>query len=205
MNSLIEWICQHSLHAHWIIFGAILLAGINIPISIDALVIISAVMAATVVPSHTLHLFFAIFLGCCFSAWIAYGIGKKFGLKLLASKIGQKIFPEKRVEKITKFYAKYGPLTLIVGRFIPFGIRNCIFMSSGMARVPFKKFVLWDTLGCFLWSTFSFYTFFTIGKNYDLLYSYVKKFNIFIFVSLGVTLIALIWYKSRKNRLASEI
>ena len=204
MESLIEWISQHASQAHWIVFVAILIAGANIPISVDALMIISAVLAATVIPEHALHFFLAIFVGCCLSAWLAYWIGRTVGRKLLTFKYTAKLLPQERLEKISRFYTKYGPLTLILGRFIPFGVRNCIFMSSGMSKLPFGRFILWDTIGCLIWSSLSFYTFYTIGKNYELLYEYVKNFNIFIIVSLGVSLIALFWYKNRKNRLAKS-
>lgn len=40
MEALIEWVLSHAEHAHWYIFGAILLAGFNIPISADILVVI---------------------------------------------------------------------------------------------------------------------------------------------------------------------
>ena len=53
MEKWLEFTHAHAPHAHWIIFFAALLAGMNIPISIDLLMIISASLAAAVVP----HLF----------------------------------------------------------------------------------------------------------------------------------------------------
>ena len=40
MESIIFFICEHCLHAHLIIFGLLMLAGLNIPISEDVLLII---------------------------------------------------------------------------------------------------------------------------------------------------------------------
>lgn len=54
MESLIEWLLQHAEHAHWYIFVAILLAGFNIPISADILLVMGGFLAATIIPEHLL-------------------------------------------------------------------------------------------------------------------------------------------------------
>ncbi len=199
MEGLIDWIVQHAQHAHWLIFGAILLAGFNIPISVDILVVGAAFLAATLIPEQVWHLYLAIFLGCYFSAWIAYWFGRLVGQQLHQLKWFQKLFPPSRMSRIEQFYRKYGAWTLMLGRFIPFGVRNCIFMSSGMSRIPFYKFALWDLPASFIWSSVSFYLFFTLGKNFQSLLDHLKIINLTIFLAFGVTVITLLWYKRRKK------
>jgi membrane-associated protein len=208
MEKFIEFILQHAHHAHWFVFIAILLAGMNIPISTDLLIIISAVLAATVVPENVFLLFSAIFLGCYFSAWIAYWIGRKLGPLICRMRYFQKIFEPRRLEKIKKFYEKYGFLTLLIGRFIPFGVRNCIFMTTGVSRFSFLKFISRDLIACFIWSSSTFFLFYLLGQNYLVLYEYVKTFNLIIFSTFGLAVIAFFWYKKRKrnqSKSASEI
>jgi membrane protein DedA with SNARE-associated domain len=108
--------------------------------------------------------------------------------------------PVERLEKIQRFYSKHGLWTLLLGRFIPFGIRNCIFMSSGMSRVSFMKFAFWDLLACLAWSSVSFYCFYLLGQNYHILFSHLKVINMVIFLAFSVTVIGFIWYKRRKKR-----
>ncbi|NGX37200.1 MAG: Inner membrane protein [Chlamydiae bacterium] len=196
---MLEWIQNHAEHAHWILFGAALLAGMNIPISIDLLMILAATLAATLVSTNVLTLFFAMFFGCLFSAWIAYWIGRKLGPKLLKFPLFSKMLNEKRIEKMKVFYEKRGPMAYILGRFIPFGVRNALFMTSGISRIPFAKFALYDTIGCVLWSCSSFFLYYLLGKNIDALYSQVKSVNLLIFIAFSVTGIGLIWYKKKKN------
>ena len=200
MDSLFAWIAQHAQHAHWFIFAAVLVAGFNIPISIDVLIVGAAVLAAAVVPEHVWHLYLAIFLGCYFSAWIAYWLGRLVGTKMCRFGWFQRFFPLQRVEKIQKFYNKHGWWTLMMGRFIPFGIRNCIFMSSGISRIPFHRFALQDLLACFIWSSSMFYLFFSLGKNFQTLLSHLKIVNITIILAFGVTIITILWYKRRKKQ-----
>jgi membrane-associated protein len=199
MESLITWVSQHATYAHWYILGAILLAGFNIPISADVLIVSAAVLAATVATDHMWHLYLAIVVGCYFSAWISYWVGRIVGKKLLKFRWFQRLFPAQRRDKIQRFYQKHGFWTLLLGRFIPFGIRNCIFMSSGMSRVPFFRFALWDLPACFVWSSLSFYIFFSLGKNFQNLLDHLKIVNIIIFLVFGVTVITLLWYKRRKK------
>lgn len=200
MEKWTSFIQLHAQHAHWYIFFAALLAGLNIPISIDLLMIVSAILAAQIVPQHFISLFLSIFLGCLFSAWISYWIGRKLGSTLLRFSFFAKFFNEKRIEKMKEFYKRRGPLALLLGRFIPFGIRNCLYMSNGMSHVPFKKFVTWEALACGLWSFTSFSLYYLVGKNIDTLYSRVKIVNLLIFLAFSVTVIGVIWYKKRKMK-----
>ena len=205
MESLIEWVLGHADYAHWYIFGAILLAGFNIPISADLLIVIGGFLAATAVPHHLWHLYFAIFLGCYFSAWIAYGFGRFLGDRFNKYRWFNRLMPTARLEKIQRFYSKHGLWTLLLGRFIPFGIRNCIFMSSGMSRVSFLKFALWDLLACLTWTSVSFYFFYVLGQNYQILLDHLKTLNVLIFLAFSVTVIGLIWYKRRKKRAVENL
>lgn len=199
MESFIQWIIQHAHQAHWLIFPIILLAGLNVPISVDLIILAAAFLAATVVPEHTLLLYLSIFLGCYFSACLSYWVGRIVGEKLCRFSWFSKLLPESRLNKANRFYQKYGFWTLLLGRFIPFGVRNCIFMTAGMSRLNFGKFVLWDLFACLVWSSSTFYLFFTLGQNYQVVWHYVKTFNLLIFAAFSVTLIAFIWYKRRKK------
>lgn len=199
MESFLSLIKENAGQAHFWIFGAALLAGLNIPISIDLLMIASAILAAQFVPHNLFYLFGAITLGCLFSAWISYWFGRTAGQKLLKFSFFAKLFPPKRMKKVKSFYTKRGPFALILGRFIPFGVRNCLFMSCGMSRMSFQKFALYDGFACLFWSTICFFCYYTLGKNIDVLYNRIKILNIFIFIAFSVTVISVVWYNKRKK------
>jgi len=199
MEQLSQMITNHAHHAHWYIFGAIILAGFNIPFSTDVMILIAAILAATIVPEHTWLLYFSILVGCYLSAMCAYWLGRIIGSAFCKKKFFSKWLSPQRLLKIKQFYNKYGLWTLVLGRFIPFGVRNCIFMSSGMSKMPFGKFILMDALACTVWCSTCFYLFFTLSQNYELIWHYLKTFNLLIFAAFSVTVISIIWYKSRKK------
>jgi membrane protein DedA with SNARE-associated domain len=195
MDTIIQLIFEHAQYAHWIVFGALMLAGINVPISEDLMIIFSAVLAATVVPENTEKLFAAVFLGCYLSDWGCYWIGRRLGPKLWNIPWFAKTFDRKRIDQIHKYYHKYGFWTLLVGRFIPFGVRNCLFLTAGLGKMPFGKFLLSDGIACACSNTTLFTLAYALGKNYEALLQHLKTFNIFLFGGFVVLLIACIWYK----------
>lgn len=199
METIISIITEHAHHAHWYIFLAILLAGLNIPISIDLLILMSAFLAAVIIPEHTAYLFLSCMIGCWLSACMAYWVGRLLGPQLCKIPVVSRLINIQRLEKMKVFYKKYGMRTLILGRFIPFGVRNCIFMSSGMSRVHFGKFILMDALACSLWCSIAFSIFYFLGQHYQIIWQYLKTFNLFVFGAFSVTVIAYVWYKSWKK------
>ncbi len=204
MPALIEFLSLHAPHAHWFIFFGVLLAGCNLPISIDLLVIISALFSAKFIPEHTVLLYSFLLTGCVLSAWISYILGRTLGVKLARWKWFKFILSDQKIEKIRSFYKKYGVWAFVVGRFIPFGIRNCLFMSSGLSKMPFLRFAWQDLFACVIWVTTSFFIFYHLGQNLEVLWGYVKTFNLFLFLIFAVAVISVIWYKRTKSLRASK-
>jgi len=74
---MLEWfrslMLAHADFAPWYLFGAILLAGFNLPVSIDILLVAAALLAATALPEKMWHLFAAVSIGCYLSAGFRIG------------------------------------------------------------------------------------------------------------------------------------
>lgn len=199
MDTWIEYIQTHANYAPIFLFIGSLLAGMCVPISIDLLMIIAGTLAATAVSGNTYHLFFSMLLGCMFSAWIAYWIGRTLGSQLMKTRYFAKMLSKKRMDKVEVFFKKRGLYALLIGRFIPFGVRNCLYMTSGISKMSFPKFAFCDAFACFLWTLLTFSLYYTLGKNIETIYSQVKFANLLIFIAFSVTVIGIIWYKKRKK------
>ena len=199
METIIQFIFDHAQHAHWIVFGALMLAGLNVPISEDAMIIMSALLAATVVPENTVELFLGVFLGCYLSDWVSYWLGRTLGRRLWNFKWLSKTIDPKRLDQIHTYYEKYGFWTLLVGRFIPFGVRNCLFLTAGMGKMSFRKFIVSDGIACLCSNSVLFYLAYSLGKNYELLFGKLKVFNLALLGAFVVIIIGAIWYKRSKK------
>lgn len=86
----------------------------------------------------------AAFLGDQVGFWL----GHRFGRKLF--KPDAKILITEHLEQAEAFFLKYGPLALVLGRFIPI-VRTYIPVAAGTAEMPYKKFVGWNVTGAVLW------------------------------------------------------
>ena len=199
LETISEFMITHQNYAHWLIFGSILLAGFNFPVSIDVVMICSALLASRIIPQNMYVLFGFTLAGCIVAAWIAYWLGRLLGPKITKLPILKVAVTQERIDKTKHFYQKYGMLAFIVGRFIPFGVRNCMFMSSGLSRMSFKKFCLYDGIACTLWATTAFTLFYFACARCDALISGLKTFNIVIFSVFALAVISLVWYKKRKK------
>lgn len=198
MGNVVEFIINYAHLAHWFVFVGILGAGLNMPVSIDVVVLAAALLGATVIPEHKWILYFAVLFGTYFSAWIAYWVGRLLGGFLPRFRLFRKLLSPERIEKTRGFYERYGMWTLLIGRFIPFGVRNCLFMSTGMSKLSFGKFILRDALACSIWCTVAYFSFYSLGQNYKVLYHYLKTFNVLIFSVFGLAVIGFIWYKRKR-------
>ena len=194
MEELLNIIQQNAHYAHWIIFGSLLLAGFNIPVSEDGMLFISALIASKN-PDLKYHLFFGVYAGAYFSDLICYWLGRTLGPKIWKIKFFAKMVSAEKVEKISAFYQKYGMMTLLFGRFIPFGVRNGLFLTAGLGKMNFFRFALSDLLACTISCTLFFNLYFNYGES---VIEYVKKGNVVIFSVVIIVLVAL-WLKNKSQ------
>lgn len=187
-----EFIINHAQFAHWIVFGLFMLAGLNLPISEDLLIIVSGILASTVIPENTWKLFTAVFLGAYLSDVFVYVVGRFLGPNLGKIKWFSKMIHPERLEKITNYYQKYGPWTLMIGRFIPFGVRNCLFVTAGIGGMGVWKFLVFDGMACLLSNSVLFTASYFFGKNVS---SIVHSVNIVVFGFFLVAIIGFFCYK----------
>lgn len=186
MDNLIHLACDHYFLAQWIFVLGILLAGINIPISLDVALITAGAFASTCSKVNPIVLFIFLFLAAWVSAWEAYWIGRIFGPKLYNFRWFNHVLNPLRVQRLHDYYEKFGFLTFMVGRFIPGGIRNALFMTSGLGKMPFYLFVMRDFPACLASCGFLYYLGYTFGQNYKIIVSYFEKYNLIVIAIIGI-------------------
>jgi membrane-associated protein len=195
VDSLAFWLTQHADLAPLWIFCLLLLTGFSIPISEDVMVIASGVLAGSVLPEQKELLFLAAFFGAYFSDWIAYWMGRLLGNRLGRTKWFAGTLSLERRTAVEKFFDRHGFFTLFFGRFIPFGIRNSIFMAAGAIKMHFGRFILGDGLSCLIFSFIVFYFAFRCGENYASLQSFVSSIGYIAAFLAVVGLVSFIIWK----------
>ena len=194
MSSIYELINQNVSWAPYIIFFSLLLAGLNLPISEDGMIFIAAMLANSN-PDFLSLLFLGVYFGAYGSDLISYGMGRYFGPRLWESRFFGKFLNKEKVDKISLFYERYGKVVLIIGRFIPFGVRNALFFTAGLSRMRLLVFALTDLVACTMSVSLFFYLYYTFGNA---VISYIKKGNAYVFSVAALLL--LVWYFFRRRR-----
>ena len=196
MEQVFEIINQNVQYAPWIIFGLLLLAGFNLPVSEDGMLLISALLASQN-PESSVPLFLGVFLGAYFSDLICFSLGYFLGPKIFEIKLFKKILTSERRDQLNHYYVNYGLITLIFGRFIPFGVRNGLFLSAGLSKMRPISFALADLLSCIISTSTYFYLYYTYGKA---VIEYIKKGQYVIFALALAFVVYFVFQKLKKRK-----
>jgi len=198
MESLFNFIVANQDFAPWLLFALVVITSLY-----DVAVIIAAILASRIIPDQSIALFLTTLAGCHISALLSYAIGRFAGEKIRKGRFLRRFFHAERMGKIERFHCNRNVYTLIATRFIPFGVRDSLFISAGMSRAPFFRFVMQDILATSIWFSIAFSVFYALGENFEQMLAYTKMANILIFSAFSVTVIAIFWYK-RRRRLSTK-
>lgn len=135
----------------------------------------------------------AAFLGNITNYWI----GSKVGPGVF-KKEKSRFFNKEYLDKTHRFYEKYGSLTIIVARFMPF-IRTFAPFVAGIGRMTYTRFLVYSLAGSILWvSLFLFGGYFfgnipVIKNNFSLVIVAI------ILISVGPAAVGLLKKKGKKK------
>lgn len=198
MDAILSYLYANADNAHWILFSLLMLAGLNIPISEDIILLSGGAIAGLYIPDHTLRLFLWLYMGCLLSGWEAYWMGRLLGPKLYDVNFFKHVITRERMAKLKSYYDHYGIYTFIVGRFIPGGVRNALFMSSGLTKMPFPLFILRDGIALILSTSILFGIGYYFGSNIDAIVANFRLYStvfLITFVLLICSILSYIGYK----------
>jgi len=80
---------------------------------------------------------------------VVYWTGRRLGRPWLLSRAGKNA---DRVQRAEEFYRRWGPLAVIVARFIPW-VRTFTPIIAGIGRMPYPKFLTANVAGALIWGS----------------------------------------------------
>lgn len=177
MNAILEWLNSHFHNFPLVAFVALLLGGFNLPISEDVLVIASAVFCQN--EKANIPVFYlSIFFGAMISDWLVYFWGWLLGRGIISNRFFKRIIKKENTIRFSKALDRYGVFTYIIVRFIPFGVRNIMSMTSGFVGFNFHKFIIFDGVAAFCNTSALFWLVYFFGSTGG---TYFKIFGIVLF------------------------
>jgi membrane protein DedA with SNARE-associated domain len=196
VDQIIEFVNANVQYAHWIMFFALIAAGFNLPVSEDALIFIAALLSVKN-PEYQTKLMAGVFAGAYISDLICYGFcGRYLGPRLFSIPAFRKFIDQKKIDKVSSFYERYGTLTLLFGRFIPFGVRNALFLAAGLGKMNAWKFAIADLIACSLSFSLFFWLYYTYGTA---VVDYVKHGNMALFGGF-LLVVTIFWWRKRAKK-----
>lgn len=149
------------------VFIALFLAGFNLPISEDALIIASAAICQEK-PELLVPTLVFLYFGIVLSDLLCYFWGFLVSKGLSGFKFVRKILESNKKTIIMNRLEKTGFITFVTIRFIPFGMRNALFISSGFFHLKLWKFILFDWIAALISSQTLFWLIFCLGESSSL-------------------------------------
>jgi membrane-associated protein len=129
----------------------------------------------------------------------AYYLGRRFGRSFF-KKEDSLLFDPKHIARAEHYYQKYGSKTVLMAHFVPV-IRTFNPLVSGIARMPYRKFLMFDAIGDLAWAiTVSLVGYYIGSKipNVDHYILYVV--GLVIIVSIAPTIVHLVLRKRKLDR-----
>lgn len=84
---------------------------------------------------------------------VNYWAGNHIGHRILNWKVkGYQLVKEKYIDQTQEFYAKHGPRTIIIARFIPI-VRTFAPFVAGIGKMNYSQFLRFNVIGAFVWVT----------------------------------------------------
>lgn len=185
-------------YGYYGLFASLVLGIVGLPVPDEILMTYCGYLVSRGMLSYTITLLTAIG-GSLVGITLSYWMGQQFGLPLV-SRYGHRIgITEAQLEKVNRWYSRFGKIVLMVGYFIP-GIRHVTAFAAGISRMNFGSFALFAYSGGVIWSL----TFITLGKTLGVHWTRVSAlthhFLFWILLLAAAGALLYFWFDRRKRR-----
>jgi len=148
MNELLQFILRHG---YLVIFAWVFSEQAGLPIPSAPLLLAAGALAG----AHGMNMWLAITFavsGAVVSDSMWYELGRRKGVRVLQLLCRISLEPDSCVRRTQVRFGKSGARVLLIAKFIP-GLNAMAAPLSGIIRMGWRRFVLFDTLGALLWSS----------------------------------------------------
>ena len=156
MNDILTWILDTVRHVDPVL--RVLIAGIGMILETsilvglivpgDTIVLVSATGIADL-PQYA-ALLVTVIIGSLTGESIGFALGRFFGPRIQASKLGQRL-GERNWLRAETYLDRRGGIAVFVSRFLPV-MHALIPLTVGMSTMRYRKFLAWTAPACILWA-----------------------------------------------------
>jgi membrane-associated protein len=114
---------------------------------------------------------------------VNYWIGHTTGMKVFEKNYS--LVKKEQLEKTEEYFARYGGLTIVIARFVPF-IRTFAPFLAGVGKMSYRWFLMYNVIGAVLWIS----GFVLAGYFFGSLPVVQDNFSLIIYAIIGLSLFA---------------
>jgi len=141
------------LVARWgplLVLAAVVLEQGGLPLPAAPVLIVAGAIAdsESMRPERIL---FAALVACLAADHFWYGVGRRFGRRVLDTVCRLSLSPDTCVMRTDDLFVRHGPAMLLFAKFIP-GVSAVAIPSAAAMGLRYRRFLLFDAAGAVLWS-----------------------------------------------------
>ena len=140
-----------SVYGYWAIAGIVGLEGIGIPIPGETTLILAAVYAGSTHHLDIRLVIAAAAAGSMVGSIIGFWIGREIGYPILLRYGHYVRLTESKIKIGQYLFRRHGGKIVFFGRFVPL-LRMLAALFAGANRMPWSRFLLFNTAGSILWT-----------------------------------------------------
>jgi membrane-associated protein len=114
---------------------------------------------------------------------VNYWIGHTTGMKVFEKNYS--VVKKEQLKKTEEYFARYGGLTIVIARFVPF-IRTFAPFLAGVGKMSYRWFLMYNVLGAVLWIC----GFILAGYFFGSLPIVQDNFSLIVYAIIGLSLLA---------------
>jgi membrane-associated protein len=117
----------------------------------DTLLFTAGLLAHENVITFNVHLMILVLFAAAVAGDnVGYMFGKRVGRRIFNRKESL-LFHQENLERAEQFYEKYGPLTIVLARFVPI-VRTFAPIVAGVGKMRYRRFFLFNLMGGLFWT-----------------------------------------------------
>lgn len=127
---------------------------------------------------------------------VGYAVGRRFGAGLRSSRFGQ-LVGDRRWGASEEFLRRRGGPAVFLGRFTAL-LRALVPSAAGMARLPYRTFALWNSVGGTVWAAAYVLAGYLAGESYRTVAGYLGRGALALTAAVVLTGVAVHFVRKRR-------
>lgn len=190
MDETIQFLIQHG---YALIFAWVLAEQLGLPLPAIPLLLAGGALAGSGKMNFAIAISLAI-VAAVVADLFWYYLGRSRGTRVLKLLCRISLEPDSCVRRTENVFARHGAPSLLVAKFIP-GLNTAAPPLAGIFRMPALRFLLFDSLGAFLWAVLFAGLGYIFSDQLELVGAYAVRWGTWLLVVLVGSLAAYVLWK----------